>query len=134
MDTLTVLCVDDRPQLLELRKALLESHGYRVITSLRAHTAMKMLEDNPVSAVLLEFKTEGMDAEAIACHVRLRFPGIPIILLSAYACTPERILRLVDEYVTRSETSARLIPAIEQAIRRFQTGKKHKPAAPTHSA
>jgi len=30
MDALTLLCIDDRPQLLELRKALLESHGYRV--------------------------------------------------------------------------------------------------------
>ena len=43
-------------------------------------------------------------------------------------------LRLVDEYLTRSDTSERLIPAIEQAIRRSQTGKKHKPAARTRSA
>lgn len=27
MDALTLMCIDDRPQLLELRKALLESHA-----------------------------------------------------------------------------------------------------------
>ena len=81
---------------------------------------MKMLQEAPVAAVLLEYKTEGLDAEAVACHVKLHFPSLPIILLSAYACTPERILSLVDEYVTRSEVSEKLIPAIERATRRSQ--------------
>lgn len=116
MDALTLLCIDDRPQLLELRKALLESHGYRVRMALSGQAAIKMLQDQPVAAVLLEFKTEGIDAEAVARHVKLRFPNIPIILLSAYACTPERVLELVDEHVMRSELSEKLIPAIERAI------------------
>ena len=30
MGSLTVLCIDDRLQILELRKATLESHGYCV--------------------------------------------------------------------------------------------------------
>jgi CheY-like chemotaxis protein len=118
MDVLTLLCIDDRPQLLELRKALLESHGYRVRMALSGHTAIKILQDTQVAAVLLEYKTEGMDAEAVARHVKLHFPSIPVILLSAYACMPERILWLVDEYVMRSELSERLIPAIERAIRK----------------
>jgi len=115
MDALTLLCIDDRPQLLELRKALLESHGYRVKMALSGRIAIKMLQDAPVAAVLLEYKTEGIDAEAVACQVKLRFPSIPIILLSDYACTPARVLWLVDEHVMRSELSERLIPAIERA-------------------
>jgi len=134
MDVLTLLCIDDRPQLLELRKALLESHGYLVKTALSGQTAMKMLQDTPVAAVLLEYKTEGMDAEAVAYHVKLHFPSIPIILLSAYTCTPERILWLVDEYVMRSELSERLIPAIERATARSQTDEIRKPASRTNAA
>ena len=80
MDVLTLLCVDDRPQLLELRRALLESHGYRVKTALDGQTAMKILQDTQVAAVLLEYKTEGMDVEAVAYHVKLHFPSTPIIL------------------------------------------------------
>ncbi|MGC1646085.1 MAG: response regulator [Candidatus Sulfotelmatobacter sp.] len=128
MDAITLMCIDDRPQLLELRKALLESHGYRVKMALSGHAAMKMLQDAPVAAVLLEYKTEGIDAEAIASHVKLHFPSIPIILVSAYACTPERILCLVDEYVMRSELSERLISAIERAIRRSRTDEMRKRA------
>jgi len=70
-----------------------------------------------VAAVLLEYKQEGMDAEAIACHIKHRFPNLPILLLSAYSEVPERILWLVDEYVMKSELPARLLPIIERMRR-----------------
>jgi CheY-like chemotaxis protein len=114
MDSPTVLCVDDLPQALELRKATLESHGYRVKIASSSHAAMKLLEDAPVAAVLLEYKQEGIDAEAVACHIKQRFPSLPIILLSAYSEMPERILWLVDEYVMKSELPERLVPIIER--------------------
>ena len=117
MDAPTLLCIDDRPQLLELRKAALESQGYCVKIASSGGTALKMLEDTSVAAVLLEYKTEGIDAEAVACHIKQRFPSIPIILLSAYACTPERVLWLVDEYVMKSELSERLMPTIQRPTR-----------------
>lgn len=130
MDILTLLCIDDHLQLLEVRKGFLESHGYRVKTALNVSTAMKMLQDTPVAAALLEYKSEGMDAEAVASRVKLHFPGMPIILVSAYSGTPERILWLVDEYVTRSELSERLIPAIERVI----GGARRKPASSADTA
>jgi two-component system response regulator QseB len=113
MDSTIVLCVDDRPQTLQFRKVTLKSHGYCVKTASSRYTAMKTLEDTSVSAVLLEYKEEGMDAEAVACHIKQRFPNLPIILLSAYCEMPERILWLVDEYVMKSELPERLVPIIE---------------------
>jgi len=66
MDALTRLRIDDGPQLLKLRKAFLESHGYHVEMVLCVQTAMRTLQDAPVATVLPEYKTEGMDAEALA--------------------------------------------------------------------
>ncbi len=117
MDSPTVLYIDDLPQALEHRKATLESHGYRVQIASSSYPALKMLEETPVAAVLLEYKHEGLDAEAVACHIKQRFPNLPIILLSAYSEMPERILWLVDEYVMKSELSERLVPIIERATR-----------------
>jgi DNA-binding NtrC family response regulator len=113
----TVLCVDDRAQALELRKAALEPHDYRVKTASSSSTAMKILEETSVDAVLLEYKLEGMDVEAVACHIKRRFPTLPVILLSAYSEMPERILWLVDEYVMKSELPERLVPVLEKAMR-----------------
>jgi len=117
MDSPTVLCIDDLPQALELRKKTLESHGYRVKIASSGQTAMKMLEKAPVAVVLLEYKLEGMDAEAVAWHIKQRFPHLPIILLSAYHEMPQRILWLVDEYVMKSEVPERLVPIIERAYK-----------------
>jgi len=118
----TLLFIDDLPQALELRKATLESHGYSVKIASSSYAAMKLLEEAPVCAVLLEYKLEGMDAEAVACHIKRRFPNLPIILLSAYSEVPERILWLVDEYVMKSELPERLVPIIER------THQSHAPS------
>jgi len=88
---------------------------------------MKMLEKTSVAAVLLEYKHEGMDVEAVAFHIKQRLPSLPIILLSAYCEMPERILWLVDEYVMKSELPERLVPIIEQAYkRRPDSGERSK--------
>jgi hypothetical protein len=55
-----------------------------------------------------------MDAEAVAWHIKRRFPSQPIVLLSAYSELPERVLWLVDEYVMRSEPLDGLLHVIER--------------------
>jgi len=132
MDSPLVLCIDDLLQVLELRKKVLESHGYCVEIASSGHTAMKLLENVPVAAVLLEYKEEGMDAEAVAWHIKQRFPNVPIILLSAYSEMPERILWLVDEYVMKSELHERLIPTIERAHNRAP--RSNGPCQPSGAA
>jgi two-component system response regulator HydG len=117
MDAPTVLFIDDRPQMLELRKATLESHSYCVKLASSGYAAIKTLDNTSVAAVLLEYKQEGMDAEAIACHIKQRLPNLPIILLSAYSEMPERVLWLVDDYIMKSELPERLLPIIEKAHR-----------------
>ena len=136
MESPTVLCIDDRPQVLGLRKATLESRGYCVKLASSRYAALKMLEETSVAAVLLEYKQEGMDAEAVACHIKQRFPNLPIILLSAYSELPERILWLVDEYVMRSELPEGLVRIIERvtqshrlALRSNEPGQRSRAAA-----
>jgi response regulator RpfG family c-di-GMP phosphodiesterase len=120
MDSPTVLCINDLPQVLELRKATLESHHYCVKIASSGYTAMKILEETPVAAILLEYKTEGMDAEAVAYQIKQRFPKLPIILLSAHSDMPERILWLVDEYVMKSELPDGLVRIIERETLRHR--------------
>jgi len=104
-----VLCIDDRPEQLELRKAALEASGFCVETATNGYAAIKMLEEASVDAVLLEYNEEGIDAEALTYQINQRFPSVPIILLSAYFEMPERILWLVDEYVMKSEFPERMV-------------------------
>ena len=120
MNSPTILCIDDRPQTLEFRKGTLEPHGYCVKTASSGYAAMKMLEETAVSAVLLEYKKEGIDAEAVAYHIKQQFPNLPIILLSAYFQMPERILWLVDEYMMKSEPPEGLVRVIERVTQSYR--------------
>jgi response regulator RpfG family c-di-GMP phosphodiesterase len=97
----TLLCIDDLPQALELRKATLESRGFSVKLASNGYDAIKMLEEESVAAVLLEYKQEGVDAEAIACHIK------------------KRILWLVDDYVMKSELPEQLLTIIERVHKRL---------------
>ena len=109
-----LLCIDDIPQLLQVRKAKLEPFGFSVVTAMTVSSAIAALEGMAIDAVLIDYKSEGMDSEAIAFHIKQRFPQQPIILLSAYSDLPERILWLVDEYVMRGEPVERLIQIIDR--------------------
>ena len=85
-----------------------------------------------VAAVLLEYKHE--DSEAIACHIKQRFPNVPLILLSAYFEMPERVLWVVDEYVMKSDMQERLVPIIERAHKvSLCPGEPHRRRGQKHS-
>ncbi len=109
-----VLCVDDRSEMLRIRQANLERLGFTVATASTATVALSVLETKAVVAVLLDYKTEGLDPEAIAFYVKQRYPQVPIVLLSAYSDVPERILWLVDEYLLRSESLERLTEILDR--------------------
>jgi len=121
-----LLCIDDRPELLKLRKAALEPLGYSVVTATDANAAIAILSNMAVAAVLMDYKSEGMDTEAVAFLIKQRFPTQPIVLLSAYSELPERILWLVDEYAMRSEPVERLLQVIGRVTR---SGEAHRAAA-----
>jgi DNA-binding NtrC family response regulator len=129
MASTIVLCIDEQPQILELRKATLESLGYSVRTASDGTSAINTLRDTPVGVVLLEYKLEGMDAEAVALHVKRRFPKVPIILLSAFSEMPERILWLVDEYAMKSVPLEGLARVIERAVCQAAIRGEHKSPA-----
>ncbi len=131
MNSQTLLCIDDQLHLLEHRKAMLERHGFCVTIGSSAYAAMKILEETRVDAVVLDYKGEGMDAEAVAYHIKQRFPHLPIVLLSAYSEMPERILWLVDEYVMKSELQEQVRHIIERAI--AQSGTKKRATIPSRS-
>jgi CheY-like chemotaxis protein len=100
--------------MLKVRKSNLERLGYSVLTATNASIALAILEQTSISAVLLQYTADGIDAEAVACHIKRRFPRQPIILLSAYSDMPQRILWLVDEHILKSEYPHRLGPAIQR--------------------
>jgi CheY-like chemotaxis protein len=112
-----LLYVDDQLAALELHRSILEAHGYSILTATTVHDALQILHREPIAAVLVEYKSEGMDGEAVAVRVKQQFPKVPVVLLSAYSELPGRLLWLVDEYVMKSEPLEVLLGILGRLVR-----------------
>lgn len=98
-----VLCIDDEVMSLALRKLLLETQGYRVLTATAGPAAVEMARKYNLDAVVLDFQMPVMNGEQIARILKRERPTLPIILLTGQAESdiPHATLSLVDLYVQK---------------------------------
>ncbi|MBM2832019.1 MAG: two component transcriptional regulator, winged helix family, partial [Dehalococcoidia bacterium] len=57
---ITVLLVDDDPQLVRLVRANLESVGYRVLTAIEGRSALELVERETPDLLILDIMLPGM--------------------------------------------------------------------------
>jgi CheY-like chemotaxis protein len=57
----TILCVDDEATGLQVRRMLLESQGYAVITAENGQAALDLLSSQNLDLVVLDYSMPGMD-------------------------------------------------------------------------
>ena len=112
----TVLCVDDETIGLRVRKIMLESHGFQVLTATDGQQGIALFEQNTVDVVVLDFYMPGLNGGQVAAELRRRRPKIPIIFLSAYFSLPPDALELADAFITKGEPPELLIEKIEQLM------------------
>ena len=111
----TVLCVDDEQIGLRVRKSLLESHGFKVLTANSGQQGLAMFDDN-VDLVVLDYYMPGLNGGEVAAEMRRRRPDVPIIFLSAYFSLPTAALELANAFITKGDPPDVLIQKIEQLV------------------
>jgi len=118
-----VLCVDDDPDILKVRKLLLESKGYSVITAGSGQQALEHISKEPdVDLVLLDYRMPGMNGDELAQKLRQRFPSLRLIAVSGVEDLPEQLLKNVDASVPKASDPELLLSAIAQSLRRAERG------------
>src|SRR5256885_15951998 len=88
----TILCVEDEPSQLLLRKLLFESEGYTVTTAKSGQEALTLFQAQAVDLVILDYWLQGdikpkrpvLNWVAVAREMKQLKPNIPIIIFSAY--------------------------------------------------
>jgi CheY-like chemotaxis protein len=112
----TVLCVDDEKIGLRVRKIMLESRGYRVLTATNGSDGLNVLDDNQVDLVVLDYYMPDLNGAEVASEIRRRKPGVPIVFLSAYFSLPPEALELADAFITKGDPPDVLIERIQHLI------------------
>jgi CheY-like chemotaxis protein len=111
-----ILCVDDEALGLQIRKAVLERAGYRVLTALDGSAGLTLFFDQPVEGVILDYFMPGMDGGQVAAAMRKQRPDVPILLLSAYINLPPEVVRMVDFTVLKGEGPVELLARVRQML------------------
>ena len=113
----TVLCVDDHADELALRRALLESRGFRVLTATEGFAAVELALREPVSLVVLDYRMDAMDGEAVAKVLRANKPGLPILILSGYV-VPDRVLAYANAVLPKGVSVEDFLEAVDELTAR----------------
>ncbi|MBN7819371.1 sigma 54-interacting transcriptional regulator [Bowmanella yangjiangensis] len=115
-----VLVVDDDPSLLKLISMRLQGAGYKVEQADSGKQALGIMETFNPNLVISDLRMEGMDGMALFGAVRERYPGLPVIILTAHGTIPDAIeatKKGVFSYLTKPFDSQQLLTAAADAIR-----------------
>ena len=77
-----ILCVDDEPNALVLRKLVLQRAGYEVITASSGKEALELAESRPIDLLLSDQLMPGMTGTQLAAQIRTIAPKARIVLIS----------------------------------------------------
>jgi two-component system, OmpR family, response regulator CpxR len=78
----TILCVDDNEQLLSIRKVILETRGYRVLTANGAREALEIFKRGSIDLVLTDLVMPEVDGTELIEQIKAISPETPAILFS----------------------------------------------------
>lgn len=115
----TILIVDDDTYVLESVSVLLSRYDYSVITCENAKEAMARLQESRIDIVLTDVKMPAVSGIELLGAIRNLFPGIPVILMTAYAglnIAIEAVKGGAFDFIIKPYKPEYLIHSIEKAI------------------
>lgn len=125
-----ILCIDDNEQALSVRKFLLETRGYRVLSALTAEEAMEFFDRGGIDLVICDLVMPHTDGNELVRRMKERAPEVPAMLVSGAvhnfdrataadaflpkgACSPLEILERVRIMVARKRGPRKHVPRPE---------------------
>jgi len=99
-----ILLVEDEQSIREPVKLNLELEGYEVITAATGKKALKAIKEQHFDLMILDIMLPEVDGYQITEQVRLTNEKVPIIMVTAKADGPDRILGLkkgADDYLAK---------------------------------
>jgi CheY-like chemotaxis protein len=128
----TILCIDDQQESTSIRRLLLETQGYTVLTANDGPSGIEFVRKYPIDTVVLDYQMPGMNGDEVAQVLKQEYPTLPIVLLSGVLFeNPEHLLYLVDAFVQKGEHPGALLSAVERVV---NARRKKQPSSQSSEA
>ncbi len=122
----TILLVDDDASILEVLAARLESAGFATVSASSAEEALQSLAEQDVNLIISDMRMPGMGGAGLLKEVVANWPGVPVILLTAYGAIPDAVSMVKDgaaDYLTKPFDGKELVAKVKGLLERKDQGK-----------
>jgi two-component system response regulator GlrR len=106
-----VLCIDDAEVALRVRKLLLSSAGYSVLTAASGEAGLELFKHNLVDLVIADHFLSDTSGAEIAAEMKAIKPAVPILIVSAASEKPSG-LEYADGFLSKGEGPDALLDAV----------------------
>ncbi len=115
-----ILCVDDEPNSLVLRKLVLQKAGYEVVTANSAMAALDVLASTRVDLVLSDQLMPGLTGTELARQIKNRWPSLPVILISGVNEVPVDA-EIADLFMSKVEGPVMMCQNINNVLVKYRS-------------
>jgi CheY-like chemotaxis protein len=112
VNSAAILCIDDEPDAIKIRKLLLESEGYQVFDATTGEEGLRLFRAHKIDAVVVDYWMSGMNGLAVAREIKRLSPATPIIMLSGFSELPGEAVGIADRWILKGRSAQDLLSAI----------------------
>ena len=116
-DKRVILCVDDEPNSLILRRLVLEKAGYQVLTASSVVQALEVFAASEIDLVLSDQLMPGGTGTDLARQVKATHPHVPVIVISGVNEVPSDA-SVADLFMSKVEGPVAMCEKISSVLDR----------------
>ncbi len=119
-ETMSVLIVEDDPQIVPMLGATLATEGYSVLTASNGEEALIAVEEKHPTLVLLDIGLPGMDGFTTCQRIR-EVSQVAIVMVTGLGYLADRVRGLevgADAYIAKPFRPAELVARVNAVLRR----------------
>ena len=112
----TVLCIDDEPNVLILRRTLLGDAGYTVHVAEDGERGLTIFRNEPIDLVVLDYKMPRMLGDEVAREMRRVRRSVPLLLVTAFHDLPATCTSVFDGIILKGDSPEVLLARIKNLL------------------
>ena len=129
MGNYSILIVDDEPNYLIILSELLQDEGFDVLTASSGKEGLDICKNSDIDLILTDMQMEGMDGMELLSNVKEFNPGLPVIVITAYADVEKAVKAMqagAFGYLSKPFANDELLVNINKAVSHYALIKENQ--------
>ena len=120
-----ILCIDDEPNVVALKSAILEAAGHKVTAATSAHDAIEKLQHNEYDAVVTDWRLGDANGRTIVQAAKTH-SSMPVVVVSGYVAEAFQAAEpLADLYLEKPVNPEELVTIVNELLKTSDRAAHH---------